>query len=148
MKEYIKMCLALDPEFFENWELKDGDRVYLLKDTDDYTNSEEYGLYTIFDRLLAHEGVNDTENWHYATWMIVDGLIRPIPSQKRLLELYTEKHNTANESHSMIFFANWLEDKVKEDHGFCLFNETAEEMMLIWIMETCFCKKWNGEAWV
>ena len=144
---YNKMVLALPDDFFNGWELEDGDQVYLFKDTDDYTCSEKHGLYTIFDNLLANDGVTYTENWHYATWMISDGLIRPIPSQKQLqclirslLKFHNVELNDLEILNRVVGRHNRRDPENKQNKSTdCLFLEVH-----MWLNN----KTWNGEAWI
>jgi len=41
-----------------------------------------------------------------------------------------------------------LKYQVKKDHEFCLKYRSAKVITLLWIQETCYNKKWDGEAWI
>lgn len=146
---YLKMCLALPPEVLEGWDWNRGDRA-LYSDGSLNFKPDPLSVIVLGDNNHKSFLFKDSKLGYYkrGDFYEVDRIITPIPSQEQLLQIHKEKHDTATESHSMLFFANWLEDKVKEDHGFCLYNETAEEMMLMWIMETCFDKKLVNGAWI
>ena len=146
---YLKMILALPEDFFYDWELKRGD-IALYSDGSLNFKPDPLKLISLGDENHKSFLFKNGKLGYYkrGDFYEVDRIIKPIPTQKQLLQIHKAKRDTATESHSMIFFANWLEDKVKEDHGFCLEYEIAEELMLLWLMEKCFEKTWNGEKWV
>jgi len=154
---YNKMILALPDDFFNGWELEDGDQVYLFKDIDDYTCSEKHGLYTIFDNLLANNGVTYTENWHYAIWIISDGLIRPIPSQKQLQSIikqhWLKSDDTVKDYDVLVFFQDWFRARYGSNYTYGIQykeieNESIDCIWLRYAMHVIYNKTWNGNAWV
>lgn len=147
---YIKMVLALPPEFFKDLNVENGDQVFLMKDVPatDYPSSYGHGLYTVFENSLAFEGHICTEHWMGVYCLLKEGSARIIPSTEQLLKIGDCDGDTYFESLAILHFAYWLEDKVTARHDFCLKHRSAKEMMLLWVMETRFNQKWNGEAWV
>jgi len=67
------------------------------------------------------------------------------PTTDIQFDTYKRIHGIQFESLVMLEFANWFVDKVKEDHSFCLKYKTKDEVVMLWIMEECYGKEWDGE---
>jgi len=61
-------------------------------------------------------------------------------------DTYKKTRGIKFESLVMLEFANWFVDKVKEDHSFCLKYKTKDEVVMLWIMEECYGKTWDGDT--
>lgn len=151
-ENYIKMILALPNEFFENWEFEDGDQVYLTEEIDDYSPSKDHGLYTVFDGLLAHDGILYTENW--LSVRVIDFKNGwPIPSQERLQKmLLTQPHQNYefNDLYGLVYWFNkWF---FKSDELYCMsFHDECKDFgqaFLCFTVEVLYNMKWDGEMWV
>jgi len=133
---YIKMCKAA----YEIQELK----LLNQRETNKWYKFDNGDFYE--QNGIVHK--NDTE------WIFTIDASRPyfinvrywIPEFQQLLKIYQENHDIPHESWALLWLANWLEDKVKEDHSFCVIKyETVCEVAILWVMEECYGKKWDGE---
>lgn len=139
---YIKMCIAAN----EIKELKfmreyPGDgltwRVYWF-DPGDYI--EHLGNVQKNNNGLArHE--NDSK-------YKVGSVVHWIPIFEQLLEIRQRRGEEQKESILLLEVMYFLEYRVSREHDFCLKYETKEEIALVWIMEKCYNKKWDGEKWI
>lgn len=148
--EYLKMVLALPDEFFDGREWNDGDQVYLTEDIDDYDSSDYHGLYTVFDGLLAHSGINDTENWlNVRAINFKNG--RPLPSQEQLQNMilnYYSKNGLDIKDRENLYllwrFQEWLRDQTFDECA----GLTIKELLLLFLMYVIYNKRWDGEKWL
>lgn len=145
-KEYLKMILALPEEFFNVWEWNDGDQVYLIDEIDEYSCSEEHGLYTIFDGLICNDGFTCTENWLYVRAIdFKNG--RPIPSQKQLINMIKDhsmlKSVKLTDIEVMGRVVSW-HDRRDPKHTQKKCCEQLYLDVLMWLND----KTWNGEKWI
>lgn len=138
--EYKKMILALPAKFVAGWEYKNGDAILLKEMTG-------WNEYHIGDYLLEDGKIGYIDGWE-CEFIPDDHEIRPVPSQELLLQIYKTKHGLQFESLALLWLANWIEDKVTNDHGFCLKCQSAEAITLLWVQETCYNMKWDGEKWI
>ena len=149
--EYQKMVLALPADFFQDWVWQEGDKFLCHEPTKRSDklphNPIEYGwiIHTIGDHEL-YEGEIYKKDYELAYKKRKDK-IRPLPSQKQLLEIYKKKQGDQFESLSLLWFANWFEAKVTEYHSFCLKNRSSDCIVLMFVQEKCYNKKWDGKAW-
>lgn len=149
LDQYIKMVLTLPEEFFKGWEYKDGDFIIIFPHRyKEYLGEYNVsGIYLCFNNLLCRKENEHTNHWIPARWVkFEDG--RPLPSQEQLLQIYTERKGLQYSSLALLWLANWIEDKVTDDHGFCFEYESAEAIALLWVQETCFDKTWDGTKWI
>jgi len=159
--EYLKMVLALPDEFFENitpefgnlfwvetyqgWEDGYSRKTYAI--LDHVFESGNYSLILmdstqIDERLYKWDFQYNKrdEVTYWRGWLI--------PSQEQLLQIYKTKKDLQYDSMALLWLANWIEDKVTEDHGFCFDYESAEAITLLWVQETCFNQAWDGKKWI
>jgi hypothetical protein len=144
--EYIKMIRSLPDEFFADWEFNDGDKVYLTEEIDDYSPSDVHGLYTVFDGLLAHDGIHETENWLYVR--VVDFKNgRPIPSQEQLqnkIKVYNKSIDIDMYDYCLITqIGTWCYRQPVES----VKNESIECLTLMFY-QWLNGERWDGETWV
>lgn len=71
-----------------------------------------------------------------------------LPVFEQYLDMYQKVKDIDQESLALLGLANWIEERVTDDHSFCLKYKTKEEVALVWIMDTVYGIKWNGEAFV
>lgn len=138
---YLKMVLALPDEFFKGWKWKDGDQVYLTEEIDEYSCSDDHGLYTVFDGLLANDGFLNTENWLYVRAIdFKNG--RPIPSQEQLQDMMElSVPNFINE-----FFE--FSESIPNEKEYPIFRTNMDCFTLAYVMDRKFKKYWDGENWM
>lgn len=144
--DYKKMVLGLPEEFFAGWEWKEGDAfLHNMKKHKKDLDKWEIGL--IGDSELFNGKIGYHTGWE-CEFEEYRGEIRPIPNQKQLLQIYKIKKGIQYESMSLLWLANWIEEKVTEDYGFCFKYESAEAITLLWVMKYCFNLNWDGEKWI
>lgn len=139
--EYIKMILALDKSFFERWEWQAGDTVISGSTIYYVIGGNEKGALLINEKME----LSSTHNLNFGP-LVTN--CRPIPGHKQLLHIYKTNKDLQYDSLALLWLANWIEDKVTEDHGFCFKYESAEAIALLWVQETCFNKMWDGTKWI
>ena len=144
-EEYLKMILALPEEFFEGWEFNNGDQVYLIEEIEDYSPSKEYGLYTVFDGLLANEELLITENLYVRVIDFKNG--RPIPSQGQLIGMIS--------NHSMLKTVKLTDlqviERVSQWHvrrDPCMIQNKCCEQLYLEVLQWLNDKTWDGETWI
>lgn len=145
---YIKMVLALPPEFFKDWKINDGDKFWLTDDTDEwYVPSNEYEAYTIMDgKLVSH--VVDPEDWIFASLDVG----RPIPTQEQLQDMmkkyYRENRKWYMQEDPTDFellqrFIEMLLCAPDASKG-----DSIKMMWLKCLVWEMYEKNWNGSSWV
>ena len=149
--EYLKMILALSDKFFDGWEWKEGDKFlcrepYYGEESIIHPIGYEWNVHTIGDHELRDNEIYKGD--YELAYKKRKEKIRPLPSQEQLLQIYKTKKDLQYDSMALLWLANWIEDKVTEDHGFCFEYESAEAIALLWVQETCFNQKWDGEKWI
>jgi hypothetical protein len=147
--EYLKMVLALPGEFFSGWEFNDGDQVYLTEEIDDYSPSDVHGLYTVFDRLLAHDGILDTENWLYVRAVDCKNG-RPIPSQEHIQKMILDNQekqtgNRYNDFALLNLFNKYINSNI---FTYAPVTYSAVELWLQYAAWEIYNMKWDGEKWI
>jgi hypothetical protein len=72
------------------------------------------------------------------------------PSFEQLLSVYTESNFITDDSMTILWFANWLEDQMKKDHGFCITFPKKEQLALVFIMEQVygFGHNWHFDFYI
>lgn len=141
-KEYLNMVLALPDSFFEGWEYKDGDLFWLVKDNDgDYTPSQDHGVYTVVDGLLATTGWHDIEIWSKVKgFTLEEG--RPIPSQEQL-----QKMVNLTPAEYIDDLYNYTNEPAHENSDQSIFFIDMKCFTLAYVMDRKYRKYWNGTSW-
>ena len=133
---YLKMILALPEEFFDGWEWNDGD-FYAGKVNVCPDDPLEFGSFS--EDCTPNFKTFSGNYWYSKVW--------PLPRLDQLIKRYKIEKDIQFESLALLWLANWIEEKVTEDHSFCLKYRSDKVIALLWVQEKCFNQKWDGEKW-
>ena len=132
---FKKMVLALSPKFFEDWQWKEGD-VFLHKELgSDFWNEKVIGNHTVSGNTVMYI-VGEYED-------VLDGEIRPLPSQKQLQNICMNLIQCSPQE-LLRFFEAWLyEDEIRPVVDF----EDFDDLWLKYTVWVWSRQEWDGEKW-
>lgn len=134
---YKKMILALPSNFFENWEWQNGDRFLHKELGSKFWNEKAIGDHEVTSGNTVLYFIPDYQD-------VLEGEIRPLPSQKQLQSLAIRKESDSSNVFILIEFTAYVKERGYKWYK----NKSMECLWLEFLMDTKHHFDWKKDKWV